>query len=530
MTFRTQALASVGILLPFLLIIWNRRGNKLNLPSAGSGFRIPSFLLPICSLFWGRDLIEDIYNKHKHDPRPYLLPGLLGDEVVLPTSWIPWLASKPESILSGKWSRIQRMNFDTTFMHAEIVTNPIQETVIRHDIIANLDKLAPEMAEEISVVVDELWGCDTENYKTVSLEHTIFRIVARASGRIFAGKEVCRNADFIDNSIRFTMVVITSGFLKTLIPKFLESFLVWIIVSYVRFHYSKLARVLEPLFQSTEMQKQPRADVSESNSKERNPEGRTAAQWLAANATRDPNTDPKEQTPPWLALRLMSLLFAAVDTSSLTSVNVLLDLFTERVGGSCVPALREEASRNKRLFGEKWNRARLNDMPCHDSALRESMRLSGFAIKILQRKVMSPEGIALPDGTVLPRGTMVCVSAWGLHHDEKVYSNPLEFSPKRFIAGGAHSSETEPKLRKFSDRKGMLHRTAAEADASFIFWGLGKQSCPGRYMAVDLIKILMEYVVMNYDVVPLKERPLNMWVEYNYVPSAKAKLQVRRRK
>jgi hypothetical protein len=83
------------------------------------------------------------------------------------------------------------MNFETTFMRPEVVTNPIQETVIRHDLIANLDKLAPELADEIAVAVDELWGCDTENYTTVSLEETIFRIVARASSRILAGKEVC---------------------------------------------------------------------------------------------------------------------------------------------------------------------------------------------------------------------------------------------------------------------------------------------------------------------------------------------------
>jgi hypothetical protein len=58
------ASACIAILLPFLLIIWNRqRASKLNLPWAGSGFRTPWFMLPIASLFWGRDLIEDIYNK-----------------------------------------------------------------------------------------------------------------------------------------------------------------------------------------------------------------------------------------------------------------------------------------------------------------------------------------------------------------------------------------------------------------------------------------------------------------------------------
>jgi hypothetical protein len=135
--------------------------------------------------------------KNADEPQPHVLPGILGNEVVLPTSWIPWLASKPESILSGKWSRLQRMNFETTFLRAEVVTNPLQEVVIRRDLIANLDKLAPQLADEISVAVDELWGCDTENYKTVSLEETIFRIVARASSRIFVGEVVCKSCSSI---------------------------------------------------------------------------------------------------------------------------------------------------------------------------------------------------------------------------------------------------------------------------------------------------------------------------------------------
>jgi hypothetical protein len=83
------------------------------------------------------------------------------------------------------------------------------------------------------------------------------------------------------------------------------------------------------------------------------------------------------------------------------------------------------------------------------------MRLSGFAVKILQCKVMAPEGIVLPNGIVLPQGTMVCVSAWGLHHDEQIYSSPSEFLPERFVVGhSSGSAEVQSGLRKSSDRKG----------------------------------------------------------------------------
>ncbi|PVH95059.1 cytochrome P450 [Periconia macrospinosa] len=542
-------LTSVVLFLPLLLLIYRQRRDalKLNLPCAGSDFRTPSFLLPIASLFWAKALIEDVYEKQKHeeDPQPYILPGVLGNEVMLPTSWIPWLASKPEAALSGKWSRIQRMNFDKTFMHSEVVTNPMQEAVIRRDLVANLDMLAPQLAEEIGAAVDELWGCDVEKDCEVDLEETVFRIVARASSRVFAGKKVSRDATFVSNSIRFTMVVITSGFVMKIIPKFLEPLLVRPLVSYICFHYAKLSRVLEPLFQTTPPSKQPPLTDEKLNNIPEHTESQgevTAIQWLAENAARDSTLHTKEQTPKWLALRLTTLIFATVDTTSLTSLNLLLDIFTNRNSSmSFVDRLRSEAHRNSQLFGTRWDRARLNSMPCHDSALRESMRLSGFAVKMLQRKVMATEGITLPNGTVLPQGTMVCVSAWGLHHDNALYPQAMDYVPERFMASAAHKSLSvsdpdqkegiEMPLRREMGpgKESMLLRTAAEGDNAFTFWGLGKQSCPGRYMAVDLIKILLDYVVTRYDVVPLDERPQNMWVEYNYVPK-KVKITVRRRK
>jgi len=78
---RPYALGSVALLLPFFLLIrYRQRKNQLNLPCAGSGWRTPSFLLPIVSLFWARDLIEDVYNKVR------LLLSVLVQANVL-TSW-----------------------------------------------------------------------------------------------------------------------------------------------------------------------------------------------------------------------------------------------------------------------------------------------------------------------------------------------------------------------------------------------------------------------------------------------------------
>ncbi|KAI6084951.1 hypothetical protein F4821DRAFT_261487 [Hypoxylon rubiginosum] len=82
----------------------------------------------------------------------------------------------------------------------------------------------------------------------------------------------------------------------------------------------------------------------------------------------------------------MALNFAAVHTSTLTTCNLLLDVFS---GSSSASAnLRDEALAVSRKWDPKeCKRSRLNSMVLLDSALRESMRLWGVAPRALRRRV-----------------------------------------------------------------------------------------------------------------------------------------------
>lgn len=143
------------------------------------------------------------------------------------------------------------------------------------------------------------------------------------------------------------------------------------------------------------------------------------ATWLIASShIRFPQDSP-ERTPDFLSRRLMALNFAAVHTSTLTTCNLLLDVFS---GSSLVSeTLRDEALAISREWGrEECRRSRLNSMSLLHSALRESMRLWTIAPRALRRRVMSPNGMALSSGR-LSEGTMVCVNGWGIHRDEALY-------------------------------------------------------------------------------------------------------------
>lgn len=319
--------------------------------------------------------------------------------------------------------------------------------------------------------------------------------------------------------------------------------------------YSQCSKHLLPLFRDLVVGGDDATKTSSSSSSRQH----LFSTWLVDNSTKLPADSP-ERTPDYLSRRIMALNFAAIHTSTLTTVNLLLDLFSTP-SSQTAPApphspealsateemlrlLRDEALIIRARWGgddsdqTAWSRARLNQMPRLDSALRESMRRWGLVPKALSRKVMpASRGVSLPDGRGhLPPGTMLCVSGWGLHHDEALYARPFDFIWDRFLGGDVNkncnnsSSSTLASAGEEAEEAKATAVAAAETDRQFAAWGIGKHACPGRFFAVDLIKIIVAKILTDYEVQLGEQRPENIWIEYNVVPPPSATLSVRRRK
>lgn len=64
------------------------------------------------------------------------------------------------------------------------------------------------------------------------------------------------------------------------------------------------------------------------------------------------------------------------------------------------------------------------------------------------------------------------------------------------------------------------------------FWHVdltNKIFSPGRFFVNYELKMLLAYMVMNYDVQYLPERPANKWFGSNVIPDMKATIKVKRR-
>jgi len=64
----------------------------------------------------------------------------------------------------------------------------------------------------------------------------------------------------------------------------------------------------------------------------------------------------------------------------------------------------------------------------------------------------------------------------------------------------------------------------------FLSFGHGRHACPGRFFASNEIKMLVAYLVMNYDVEFMEERIKNSDILHQSVPPSTASIRIRRRK
>lgn len=66
------------------------------------------------------------------------------------------------------------------------------------------DRLNPVIAEEVDLAFrEELPPC--KDFTPVNINQKLLRIVAKVSGRIFVGPELCRSEDYIDMAINYTL-------------------------------------------------------------------------------------------------------------------------------------------------------------------------------------------------------------------------------------------------------------------------------------------------------------------------------------
>lgn len=105
----------------------------------------------------------------------------------------------------------------------EIVENPYHFPIIRGQLTRKLEELMPRIIDEIQYSLEHLIpDTDEDRWVAVPGFKTSMQIVARISNRVFVGKPLCRNQEYLDSNINFARGVMVSASIIGLFPTFLK--------------------------------------------------------------------------------------------------------------------------------------------------------------------------------------------------------------------------------------------------------------------------------------------------------------------
>ncbi|KIM38977.1 hypothetical protein M413DRAFT_447338 [Hebeloma cylindrosporum] len=464
-----------------------------HIPSIGSDIPLFSSFGALNYLLDSRKVINAGVKKWPN--AVFKIPDMLQWLVVITESRvIEEIRKAPESVLSFMESLDEALQLEYT-LGKHISLNTYHVPLIRAQLTRALPQLVPLVHEEVVDAFNEFIPLTSE-WTSVKASETFMDIICRASNRVFVGRPLCRDPDFIALNVQYTIDVFKTGALLRIVPTFLRP-LVNKLISNVPRKTDDGLRHLAPLIAARRKQRE-----ESSNTDERPLDFLT---WLMDEAKGE------EATDWYLASRILTVNFTAIHTSSMTFMHAFyyLAAFPEYM-----TPLREEIE--EVIQREGWTKAGIDQMYKLDSFIKESQRLHPLSVVAMQRVAVKDH--TFTDGTMVPRGTTLAVALDSVHLNENIYSDPLTFDPFRFVK----LKEQDTTGRKFD-----IVTTSVESLA----FGHGRHACPGRYFAACELKVMFAHIVMNYDVKLENEnvRPKDLWFVTSCVPNPNAKVLFRKR-
>ncbi|KAF5349477.1 hypothetical protein D9756_008934 [Leucocoprinus leucothites] len=381
----------------------------------------------------------------------------------------------------------------------DIHETPYRITTVKSSVTRNLalkfDEVKDEIMESFKTHVPA-----SEDWITVPAYETLMHIVCRTSNRYFVGLPLCRDPGYMTLQEQFATQVVASVVIINLFPDFLKP-IIGNCLTVVRRSIKQATGYLGPTIEE-------RISQLERHGSGRTEKRNDLIDWLLENAPR------ARRTIDDIVLRILAVNFAAIHTSTVSCTQSLYDLATHP---EYLAEMHEEAEEVINAHG--WTKAAMQHMRKIDSFLKESQRLHGTGYVRMHRK--AKKDWTLSDGTDIPADAFVGIASHPMHREESSFPEPDTFKGFRFS-----------ELRDGDGELDSIKHQMVALTLDTVVFGHGRHACPRRFFAVNEIKAIFAYCIMNYDVQlegGSMERPSDLVFESHLLPDAKAKLRFRKR-
>ena len=247
-----------------------------------------------------------------------------------------------------------------------VEANKFHLATIKTSLTPNLGLKVGDILDEVELAFADEIGAAQE-WTPVPMSLKAHRIVTRAANRLLVGAPLCRNEEYLQMSIKYTIDVFGGADKLRKFPDFLKLPATYLVTNVNR--QQRIARKhLLPYIQSrlAEEKKYLQAGKAEEWKREK---PHDSLQWVI-----DAAPNEKERDPYRLAYRVLHINVAAVHTTSVTFLNAIFDIAQHP---EIIDELREEV--NSVIQDKGWTKQGLDSLRKVDSLMTESQRLSPIA-------------------------------------------------------------------------------------------------------------------------------------------------------
>ncbi|KAM7213662.1 Cytochrome P450 [Rhypophila decipiens] len=318
-------------------------------------------------------------------------------------------------------------------------------------------------------------------WASFSTSGLLVNMMHRMASRVLIGPELCRDETCLTVTQALNNSIFINGLAISMVPPFpspVRDLLKGMLSLLHRRVLSRAVNAIPPVVQKrfSEFQNPVARKMHLAG-----PENRSmmqSIQWTLALTT---STHTKEHNPHRVAVSLLHNLWAGSAAPAGTVTQMVFQVLLEP---KYLPPLRDEATSSLALHGGYTEKA-LNNMPLPDSFIRDINRLYATGAVTCARTVIDPDGYQFSDGLSLPPGTRIAVYA------------------------------------------------ASTVSETYLPFGIGRHSCPGRFLAIRMIKLLFLKLILEYDIKWDREvgskRPANLSLNGQFAPNQRQKIWLRRR-
>ncbi|KAA8566350.1 hypothetical protein EYC84_008933 [Monilinia fructicola] len=422
-------------------------------------------------LFNGTSIIEDKYRKSAHEPFKIMTPE---GKITMITSQrhireldkaprhvlsLHAVAKKPKYTMHGFEWKDQRGIEGTGFVRAlrSLLTTRLPQ------LIPSLkggvqDQVATEISNE--KVLKNGW-------RRVPLFAASKRMITRLNCLVFFPRELSEDPSFVKAALEFPEDVYLAAETIRILPRNIAPFIAKLLTHNHR-STSVMYEYLSPLV------KQRMENAATGSGDYNGIQADDCVQWLI-------DTIPKSEV--WSVDRLvgeiMAIWYGSLHTLAIATTYALVDLYSHP---EYLASLKAEV--DGPLFARFETTA--TGLPELDSFLKESARLSAFESTGIRRHAL--EEFKFSDGLRIPKGTEVSVPYRTMMRDDEYFYNALTFDGRRFLKNvtGPESVEKDSSM-------------LSEPSDSWLVWGAGRISCPGRFYAVVVLKLVLSQILTGYE-------------------------------